>query len=226
MVVVAHPDDPEFSCGGTVAKWTRQGVKVAYLICTNGDKGTKDPNLSSKELADIRRREQLAGAKHLGVEEVIFLPYRDGELVADLALRRDLVHHIRRFRPDTVVTSDPSRYYSPTGHIYHPDHRAVGEAALAAIFPAARDRLYYPEFSAEGLEPHKVREVLLAGTPEPDYWVDIAETIEDKIAAVREHKSQVGDRAELGARLREGGARIGREKGLAYAEAFRRLQLS
>ncbi len=226
LVIVAHPDDPEFSCGGTVAKWVRQGVEVMYLICTNGDKGTADPALTSDKLAEIRAQEQRGAAERLGVQEVIFLGYPDAELVANLELRRKLVRYIRQFRPHTVITSDPTPYYFPSGHLTHPDHRAAGEAALAAVFPSARDRLYFPELLEEGLEPHRVGEVLLAGSLEPDYWVDITDSVEDKIAALREHKSQTGKRKDLGQRLRERAARVAQGKGMAYAEAFKRLTLS
>lgn len=225
MVVVAHPDDPEFSCGGTVAKWVRQGVEVTYVICTNGDKGTRDPTLGSEELAQLRRAEQLASAGRLGVSDVVFLPYRDGEITSDLGLRREICRRIREFRPDTVITHDPSLYYSPGGGIRHPDHKAVGEAALAAVFPAARDPLYCRELLAEGSEPHCVREVLLAGSPQPGYWVDVTDTIEDKIAAIMEHETQVGDREGLGERVKERSARVGESRGMAHAEAYRRLEL-
>jgi LmbE family N-acetylglucosaminyl deacetylase len=225
MVVVAHPDDPEFSCGGTVAKWVRQGVEVTYVVCTNGDKGTRDPTLRSEELAKLRRAEQLASAARLGVSNVEFLPFRDGEIRADLGVRREICRRIRKYRPDTVITHDPSMYYSPGGGIRHPDHKAVGEATLAAVFPAARDRLYCPEMLAEGLEPHRVGEVLLVGAVEPDYWVDVSGTIDDKIAAIMVHETQVGGREGLGDRIKERTGRVGEARGMGHAEAYRRLDL-
>nr|MBA2448532.1 PIG-L family deacetylase [Chloroflexota bacterium] len=159
MVVVAHPDDAEFMAAGTVAKWAREGKDVVYVLCTNGDKGTSDQSVSPVDLAEARRREQQAAGDRLGVREVVFLGYEDGVLQNSLALRRDVVRQIRRFKPDVVVCQDPTTRWSAQGYINHPDHRAAGDATLDAVYPSARDPHVFPDLLAEGLEPHKVREV-------------------------------------------------------------------
>ena len=231
MVIMAHPDDPEFGAGGTVAKWVREGKQVVYVLVTSGDKGSSDPNMTPQRLAKIREAEQRAAAEKLGVHELVFLGYRDGEVMPTLALRRDLTREIRRWRPDAVITMNPATYYVDGRYINHPDHRAVGEAALAAIFPTARDHLNFPEHRAEGLEPHKVREVYLTISPDADVFIDITDTIEDKIAALREHRSQFGDFEQLAQRVRERAAETAkraRELGFEvgeYAEAFKYIEL-
>lgn len=194
MVIVAHPDDAEFGCGGTVARWTDEGLWVSYLIATNGNKGSGDRRAAPESLAATRREEQRRAAEVLGVAEVFFLDHDDGYLQPTLELRREITAHLRRHRPDTVVCPDPTRRWWGRGYINHPDHIAVGEAALAAIFPSARDHLTFPELLAEGLEPHKVREILLPDREEPDVYVDISSTMERKIQALECHVSQsLGD---------------------------------
>ncbi|MFQ5595102.1 MAG: PIG-L deacetylase family protein [Anaerolineae bacterium] len=231
MVVMAHPDDPEFGAGGTVAKWTQEGKEVVYVLVTSGDKGSSDPEMTSERLARQREEEQRAAARHLGVSQVVFLNYTDGEVVADLQLRHDITREIRRWRPDVVISQNPTTYYV-NGYINHPDHRAVGEAALAAVFPTARDHLNYPEHRAEGLKPHKVRQVYLCISLDADTFVDITDTMDVKIKALWEHKSQFDDPEGLAERLRERSAataRRAREQGAEvgeYAEAFRLIDLS
>jgi LmbE family N-acetylglucosaminyl deacetylase len=193
LVIVAHPDDAEFMVAGTVARWTRGGARVVFLLVTDGDKGSSDPNLGGEELASIRRAEQQAAARVLGVEQVEFLHYEDGMVEPSLALRRDIARVIRKHRPQVCMCQDPSRFYGGRGYINHPDHRAVGEAALAAIYPAARDRHTFPELLAEGLEPHKVREVFVGFFDEADTIVDISDTFAVKLEALKAHRSQVGD---------------------------------
>lgn len=231
MVVMAHPDDPEFGAGGTVAKWVREGKEVIYVLVTSGDKGSADPNMTSERLAKLREAEQRAAAQRLGVSQVVFLHYRDGEVMPDLQLRRDITREIRRWRPDAVICQNPTTYYV-NGYINHPDHRAVGEATLAAVFPIARDHLNYPEHKAEGLKPHKVRQVYLCISPDADTFIDITDTIELKIQALWEHKSQFDDPEGLAERLRERSAETAkraRELGIPvgrYAEAFKLIDLS
>jgi LmbE family N-acetylglucosaminyl deacetylase len=193
MVIVAHPDDAEFMCAGTVARWAASGCEVTYVLGTSGDKGSNDPTMTSERLVEIREAEQVAAARILGVKHVEFLRFRDAELLPDLELRRAIVRAIRKYKPDAVICQDPTARWFGQEYIQHPDHIAMGEAALAAVFPTSRDRLTFPELLAEGLEPHTVREVYLAGSAEPDYWVDITAYFERKIEALRAHASQMGD---------------------------------
>lgn len=221
-VIVAHPDDAEFGGAGSVARWVRDGAKVAYVIATNGDKGSGDRTMTSERLARIREEEQRKAAEVLGVEPVLFLGYRDGELEDTPALRRDVVRVLRRLRPERVVTQNPSRTLNPGGS--HRDHRTIAGVVLDAVYPMARDHLYFPELLAEGLEPWKVREVYLMGHNEPDVWVDISETLDVKLKALACHQSQMGDWEWVEARVRERAQAIGQAKGLASAEAFCRVK--
>jgi len=190
MVIMAHPDDPEFFCGGTIATWCAAGAEVTYLILTNGNKGSDDPQMTPEKLAAIRRKEQQAAADVLGVKRVIYLNEPDGELQSTLELRQRVVAEIRRYKPYTVIAPDPTRYFYAT-YINHADHRAAGVVAIDAIFPAARNRMYHPELMGEGLEPHPVKEVWLVGAEFPDLWVDVTELFETKLEAIRCHVSQV-----------------------------------
>ena len=225
MVVIAHADDAEYGCAGTVAKWSTDGMDVVYLVCTNGNKGSSDPNMTPERLVEIRRREQLAAAEVLGLKEVVFLGYEDSMLQPTLELRRDITREIRRHRPDILICPSPVRNLQGTNHIGHPDHLAAGEAALAAVFPAARDRMTFPELLGEGLEPHKVREVWVTEHLEPDKWVDISDTIDVAIEALKQHVSQVGDGVKDYTWLREGKQRAGQERGMKYAETFKHFHL-
>lgn len=223
LVIFAHPDDAEFAVGGTIALWARQGWEIFYLVLTDGSKGTSDPEITPSQLAALRREEQLAAARVLGVADVTFLDYEDGTLRPDIVLRRDIVRAIRRYRPHIAVCPDPTRRFAGRYYINHPDHIAAGEAALAAIYPSARDRLSFPELLVEGLQPHKVEEVYLSNPSEPDTWIDIGETIDTKIQALRQHRSQVGEDVDEWVRKRAREA--GEPKGLEYAETFRYFQL-
>ncbi|MEN8189450.1 MAG: PIG-L deacetylase family protein [Thermodesulfobacteriota bacterium] len=185
LIIVSHPDDAEIGAGGTIARWTRELKKVVYVVCTDGSKGSRDRNLTSEDLAVIRKHEQLKAAETLGVTDVVFLNYHDQELEDTAGFRRDLVREIRRYKPELVVTMDPYRRY-----IYHRDHRITGQAALDAVFPAARTHLSYPDLLAQGFEPHRVREMLFFGAEEINYRVDITETFDMKIKALKCHKSQ------------------------------------
>lgn len=187
MLVIPHPDDGESGCAGTIAKWTKQGCSVLYVLSTNGDKGTSDPEMTSPRLAEIREAEQCKAAEVLGVEEVVFLGYGDGELEDTKEYRGRIVEQIRRFRPDVMMAMDPARRLAHG----HRDHRISGQVALDACFPYARDLLHYPQHIAAGLETHKVRTVLLWGTEEPDVVVDIGETIDLKMKALAAHESQL-----------------------------------
>ena len=222
-VIVAHPDDAEFGCAGSVARWVREGAQVAYVIATNGDKGSGDRTMTAERLTPIREAEQRKAAEVLGVEPVIFLGYRDGELEDAPSLRRDVVRAIRRLRPQRVVTQNPLRTLNPYGS--HRDHRTIAGVVVDAVYPMARDHLYFPELIAEGLDPWKVREVYLMGHDEPDVWVDISETLDVKLKALVCHQSQVGQWESVETRVRERAQEIGRPKGLPLAEAFCRIKL-
>ncbi len=221
MVVVAHPDDAEFGCGGSVAKWVRQGKEVTYVILTNGNKGSSDRAMTSERLAKIREEEQLNAARTLGVERVRFLGYPDGELEDTRELRLAVTAEIRRWRPERLVTQNPFR----TLNLYasHRDHRIAAGVALDCVYPLARDHLSFPELLAQRLEPHKVREVYLMWWENPEVVVDIGDTMDLKLKALACHASQMDDFAAVEARVRERAAQAGKAKGFAYAETFNRI---
>jgi LmbE family N-acetylglucosaminyl deacetylase len=224
LVIAAHPDDVDFAAAGTVARWTDAGIEVIYCIVTDGDAGGNDPGISRPDMAALRRREQTAAAEQVGVRELIFLGYPDGRVEPTLGLRRDLARVIRQIRPDRVVCPSPERDYVRLG-IGHPDHRAVGSAALDAVYPDARNPFAFPELLAdEGLEAWTAREVWISGTSAPTHYVDVTETFPRKIAALRAHVSQTGAREGLEdvlrQRLAQSAARGGLPEG-TLAEAFR-----
>lgn len=223
MVIVAHPDDAEFGCAGTVAKWTKEGKEVTYVILTNGDKGSNDRQMTSERLAAIRAEEQRNAARTLGVARVELLGYPDCELENTLDVRRDVTAQIRRWRPNRIVAQYPQR----TMNLYasHRDHRTAGGIVLDCVYPLARDHLAFPELLAEGLEPHKVREVYLMWGEAPDVVVDITDTVKHKVKALACHTSQFDDFALIEARVLERAAMLGMEKGFAYAETFQRIVL-
>ena len=225
MVIAAHPDDIEFVVAGTVAKWVRAGTEVMYVLATSGDAGSHEPGATREGVAQVREAEQRAAGRVVGVTDVVFLGYRDGEVEPTLALRRDLVREIRRFRPDTVICYDPTRLLVGDRYINHPDHRAVGQAALDAVAPTAAMPLAFAELHEEGLEPHRVKDVLIASTMEPNAWIDISDTIELKIEALRQHASQFTDGWDPGEMLREWAVESGEAVGVPYAEAYRRIAL-
>jgi LmbE family N-acetylglucosaminyl deacetylase len=225
MVIVPHPDDPEFFCGGLIALWCAAGTEVTYLILTNGNKGSDDPEMTPEKLAFIRRQEQQAAADVLGVKHVIFFSEPDGELQPTLRLRQDVVAEIRRYKPDAVVGLDPTRFFPSTNRINHADHRAGGHVVIDAIFPAARNRMYHPELLAEGLEPHVVKEVYLAGPDQPNRWVDISPVLETKIRAILCHTSQIKDPEGLPERIRERSKRIDEYGNEVICENYRLLEM-
>ncbi len=200
--VFAHPDDPEFFAGATFARWAAEGAEITFLMATSGDKGSSDPDMTHERLVEMREEEERNAAAALGVREVVFLRHGDGELAPSLALRRDIVRGIRRFRPDVVVTCDPQNWYGEN-RINHPDHRAIGEATLAAVFPTARDRLNFLEMERdEGLSAHKARLVYIAGAVNPNTYVDVTDHVDTQIRSLREHKSQIRDMDSLAERIR------------------------
>ncbi len=222
-VLVAHSDDAEFGCAGSVARWIRDGAEVSYVIATNGDKGSGDRAMTSERLARIREEEQRKAAQVLGVESLVFLGYPDGDLEDTPALRRDVVRALRQSRPERVVTQNPFRTLNP--YASHRDHRTIAGVVLDAVYPMARDHLYFPELLAEGFEPWKVREVYLMGPDEPDLWVDITETLDVKLKALACHQSQMEKWEWVEARVRERAQAVGQAKGYAFAESFCRVML-
>jgi LmbE family N-acetylglucosaminyl deacetylase len=193
LVVAAHPDDIEFGCAGTVARWVQEGARVTYALLTNGAAGSSDPQMTRARLAELRTAEQRASAKVVGVEEVEFLGYEDGLLVAGLEVRERIVRLIRRVRPEVVVTQDPGSRYVGDFYVNHPDHIAAGEATLAAVIPGADTRLAYPELLDEGLEPVQLTAVWMMFSLKPNLVVDIGEHIDRKLESLACHVTQVGD---------------------------------
>jgi LmbE family N-acetylglucosaminyl deacetylase len=226
LVITAHPDDVDFGAAGTIACWTDAGVDVTYCVVTDGNAGGSDPSVSRSDMAVLRRAEQTAAAKQVGVHDVRFLGYPDGQVEATIGLRRDLARVIRQVRPDRVVSQSPERNYARVG-TSHPDHRAVGSASLDAVYPDARNPFAFPELLAdEGLAAWTAREVWIAGGPAPNHYVDITQTFGRKIAALRAHESQVGGRQGLEDMLRGWLARAAAQGGLPegrLAEAFQVL---
>jgi len=222
MVVTPHPDDAEFGVAGTVARWTREGKQVVYIVCTSGDKGTSDTSVRPEELASIREQEQQAAASLLGVREVVFLRYPDQGLEDTAEFRKEVVRRIREYRPEIVVTTDPYRRY-----LWHRDHRITGQVTIDAIFPYARDFLAYPDLLAEGLQPHKVKEAWFWATEDPNYRSNITDTFDIKIAALRCHQSQVGnDRIpDLYQRLRQWATDMAKGENYELAEAFHQVNI-
>ena len=225
MVVVAHADDAEFGCSGTVAKWCREGWEVVYVICTDGSKGSSDRQITRERLSGIRRQEQINAGKVLGVKDIVFLGYEDSMLQPTLELRRDIAREIRIHRPEVLICHYPLRNLDSGRGVVHPDHLAAGEATLAAVFPTARDHMSFPELLDAGLEPHKVAEVWVLGHPEPDLWIDVTDHMDVSTKALAQHASQVGsrDEEELGNMMRAGRRKTALDKGMQYAEAYRRI---
>lgn len=230
MVVVAHPDDAEFMVSGSIARWVGEGREVIYVLCTNGDKGTSDPNLPPERLGKIRQKEQRAACKILGVREVVFLGYPDGLLRSNLELRCDIARQIRRFQPDAVVCQDPTRRWYGSFYLNHPDHRAAGDAALDSVFPLARDYHTLPKLIEEGLLPHNVRHVYISAGPDnADVWFDITGTIEQKITALSAHESQVGSSERPNGMeefIRGMAQQVAEGQDMEYAEAFKYIRLN
>lgn len=224
LVVAAHPDDPDFLAGGTVARFAKEGREIAYVIVTNGNKGSGDRTVKSDELIPIREREQRCAAQVLGVRSVEFLGYEDGEVEDTRNLRRDVTREIRRWRPDLIITLNPYRTYNNFPG-WHRDHRTTARVVLDCVYPLARDHLSFPELAPTN-EPHKVREVYLIQWENPRLIVDITDTIDLKFEAIRCHASQVGDFKTFKDRMREHAAAVGKDKGYAYAEGFDHIVVS
>jgi len=218
MAIFAHPDDAEFTCGGTVAAWARAGTAITYVVCTDGDRGSDDLPLTSNELAGLRRDEQRVAALRLGVRDVRFLGYPDGGLGGVEELTGELTGLLRELRPDLLLAWDPWKRYQ-----LHPDHRAAGMAALDAVMAAANPRMY-PGQLTRGLAPHRVETVYLFGAEEPNTWVDVTDTLGAKLEAIALHQSQVKDPDETARWMAQCNREHGLRVGCAYAEAFKALR--
>ena len=228
LVILAHPDDPEFFCGGTLARWARAGHKITYCLLTCGDKGFNDSttkDMTPADLCALRRVEQRAAADVIGAAAVHFLDGEDGCLVPDLSLRREVVRAIRRERPDILVTCDPQNLFAAYG-LNHPDHRAAGQAVLDAVFPAANNKAYFPELLAEGLEPHMPREVWCSLTSQPNTVLDVTGTWDVKLAALLHHKSQIGDAEKFKERMKSRRTETSTDENPRYEEKFRVVKYS
>ena len=223
LVVMAHPDDCDFGAGGTIAQWTSQGIEVSYCIITNGDQGGEESGIPVEEMAKVRQQEQRDAGKALGVTQIPYLNYRDGWLLPSIELRKEIVKAIRIAKPDRMVVQSPERNWE---RIYssHPDHLAAGETAIQAVYPDARNPFAFPELKAAGLEPWRVREVWITGSPTPNHFVDITETFSKKMAALQAHVSQTAHNKELENMVRSWGERNAEANGLAQgrvAEIFK-----
>jgi len=223
MTIQAHPDDQEFSVGGTLAKWSRAGCEIVSVVITSGDSGSNDPTKDGSYkpvLAELRENEQRAANKVLGVKETIFLHYPDGELEPTIPLRKELARLIRIHKPDVVLTGDPEGWFYGNDYVNHPDHRAAAQAACEAVFPSAGTRLIFPDLLAAGYEPHNVKRLYIHENKKADTWVDISKTIETKIEALKKHASQV-DTHEVDKWMYQWAKEAGKKKKIKYAEAYR-----
>jgi LmbE family N-acetylglucosaminyl deacetylase len=223
MSIYAHPDDQEFSVGGTLAKWSRAGSEVISVIITSGDSGSNDPakdGSHKKELAELREKEQLAANAILGVKETVFLRYADGELEPTIDLRKDLTRLIRQYKPDVVLAGNPEAWFYGDEYVNHPDHRAAAQAAATAVFPSAGTRLMFTELLEAGYEPHEVKRFYVHGTDKVNTWVDITDTLELKIKALQQHVSQV-DTNEVDKWMREWAEEEAKGQEMKYAEAYK-----
>lgn len=226
LAVGAHPDDMDFGASGTVAKWVEEGATAYYLICTDGSRGSTDPKMTHKKLAEIRKKEQIEAGKILGLKKVFFLNHIDTHLVPDLTLKEEIVRVIRTVRPNIVITMDPTFYYSVKfNFVNHTDHRAASLATMDACFPLARDRLTFLEHEKDGLKPHRVEELLLVNFEKHDFVVDITKTFSKKIKALALHDSQFDYFEAIKTRVTKRAKFFGKPKGHKYAENFVRIKL-
>lgn len=228
MVIVAHPDDVEFGCGGTIAKLVSAGTKVFFVICTQGNRGSRSHQLTEKFLVSSRKREQLQAAKILGAKQVIFLNHEDGNLIADINLKEQIVRLIRKFKPDAIFTHDPSWFFvvrDNVGFINHNDHRECGKAVLDAVYPLSRDLLSFPHHLEEGLSPHKVLALYLFNFDRPNFFVDVSQYIDQKIRSITAHKTQVDHPSAVESWVKERLSKLGKKSKpkYRYAEGFTRL---
>ena len=226
LVILAHPDDPEFFCGASIAKWVKEGNTVSYCLLTKGDKGVNENFKGGTNIREIRIREQKKAASKLGVERINFLDVEDGYIVPDLGLRRKITGEIRKNKPDIVVTCDPTNFFIHDTYINHPDHRAAGQVTIDAVFPAAQNPYFFPELmDDDGLCPHHVEEVWLSLPKDPNVIIDVTEFWDFKISALLEHKSQIGDQAAFIKRMTARRTDDSSEENPRYEESFRQIIL-
>jgi LmbE family N-acetylglucosaminyl deacetylase len=227
LSIHAHPDDQEFTVGGTLAKWAHLGTEIITICITSGDAGSNQntpADMTKEKLAPIREEEQRRACQVLGVKEVVFLRRPDSMLTSTIELRRELTRLIRKYKPDAVVTSDPTMRFFGNSYMNHPDHRVAGDVTCDAVFPSAGTRFIFPELLEEGLEPHEVSRMFLHGSDKPDVWVDISQTIETKVCGLLQHASQLGtwDPHEM---MYQWAREEGKDRGLAYSESYRVMVL-
>lgn len=203
LVILAHPDDPEFFLGGTIARWIKTGHTVRYVLLTQGDKGAKDVTLTAKDISAIRIAEQRAACDFLGVSSVDFMDYEDGYIAPDLEMRKRVVRYIRKYRPQILVTCDPSNLFPSQNYINHPDHRYAGQVVVDAVFPAAGNHFFFTELVNEGYPPHEVEEVWMSLTQQPDVTLDVTDFWPVRLEALKRHASQIGDPRTFEERMRE-----------------------
>lgn len=221
LVIMAHPDDPDFTCAGTAIQMVRHGIEVTYMILTNGDKGNHNPEITRNQLIALRKIEQRAAATVCGVQQVLFMGEEDGFLQPTRELRLRVVREIRRIRPELILITNPERYLVGDGYINHPDHRNAGLVALEAIFPAADNMMFFPELMDEGYQPHKISQMYVFGHPEPTIKIDITADLETKIAAICCHKTQITRPEEAKPRWLERWGEKQADGSLRYFEQFK-----
>ncbi len=224
LVIMAHPDDPDITCGGTVIQMARQGIEVTYMILTNGDKGNHNPLITRNQLIAMRKEEQRAAAALCGVKQVLFMGEEDGFLRPTRSLRKRVTREIRRLRPDLIICPNPDRYLVGDNYINHPDHRNAGLVALEAIFPAADNPMFYPDMDDEGYLPHKISQLYVVGHEEMNVEIDITQDIDLKIQAILCHKSQFGDPQEAERRWRERWGERQADGSIRYFERFKGMR--
>jgi len=224
MVISAHPDDLDFGCSGTIATLSKDN-KICYVICTSGEKGFKNKELTDQEKMDTREKEQRDAAKVVGVSEAVFLRQKDGEVENTPQLRKEIVKQIRIFKPNVLFAQDPAMHKFDNFYRYHPDHRAVAHAVFDAVYPAVGNHLFFPELLKEGHHPHQLEEIYFFGTDSPNYWVDITPVLNLKIRALASHKSQIKDISQVEPFIKERCKAAANGQGMDYAECFRRLPI-
>lgn len=224
LVIMAHPDDPDFTCSGTAIKMVQQGIEVSYMILTNGDKGNHNPEITRNQLIAMRKIEQRNAAELCGVDEVLFMGEEDGFLRPTRDIRERVTREIRRIRPELIICPDPDRYLVGGGYINHPDHRNAGLVALEAIFPAADNPMFYPEMADEGYLPHKISYLYVIGHADATAKVDITDVIDTKIAAILCHKTQIANPEEAPTRWRERWGEEQEDGSMRYFEQFKAMK--
>ncbi len=221
LVIMAHPDDPDFTCAGTAIQMARQGIEVTYMILTNGDKGNHNPEVTRNQLIAMRKIEQRAAAELCGVKQVLFMGEEDGFLRPTFELRERVTREIRRIRPELIICPHPDRYLVGDSYINHPDHRNAGLVALEAIFPAADNPMFYPDMADEGYLPHQISQLYVHGDPNPNVEIDITDDVDVKIEAILSHKSQFGNTEEMRKNFQERWGEKQEDGSVRHYERFR-----